>query len=104
MNIAGGIRINDPAVDLAILLAILSSTIDKPIPGSVCFAGEVGLNGEIRAVNRIRERVAEADRLGYKAFFLPSDNMKGLLQKDYSIRLIGTSNVEGTFRKLFSHE
>ena len=102
INIAGGIRINDPAVDLAVLLAVLSSAIDKPIPGSVCFAGEVGLNGEIRAVNRIRERVAEADRLGYKTFFLPQENLKNLSQKEYTLRLVGTDNIESTFHKLFS--
>lgn len=102
INIAGGIRINDPAVDLAVLLAVLSSAIDKPIPGSVCFAGEVGLNGEIRAVNRIRERVAEADRLGYKTFFLPQENLKNLSQKEYTLRLVGADNIESTFHKLFS--
>lgn len=102
INIAGGIRINDPAVDLAVLLAVLSSAIDKPITGSVCFAGEVGLNGEIRAVNRIRERVAEADRLGYKTFFLPQENLKNLSQKEYTLRLVGADNIESTFHKLFS--
>jgi DNA repair protein RadA/Sms len=64
VNIAGGLKIEDPSMDLAIILALLSSFEDLPLPQGICFAGEVGLNGEIRAVNRIQQRIAEAEKLG----------------------------------------
>src|SRR6185369_439146 len=66
LNIAGGLRVEDPSVDLAVLCALLSSYEDIPLPAQVCFAGEVGLSGEIRAVNRLDQRIAEAEKMGFK--------------------------------------
>ncbi len=102
MNIAGGIRVDDPAIDLAIISAVLSSMQDIAIPKTTCFAGEVGLSGEIRSVNRIDLRIQEADRQGFKQLCLPKHNFKGLDRKKYQIQLIGISKVGELFELLFS--
>jgi DNA repair protein RadA/Sms len=78
LNITGGLRIDDPAADLAVIASILSSYADSPIPRHACFAGEVGLSGEIRHVGRTAQRVAEAARLGFKRIFISSASAKGL--------------------------
>ena len=77
MNIAGGIRVSDPALDLAVVMAVLSSNIDAALPADTVFAGEVGLSGEIRAVSRIEQRISEAEKLGFKRIFVPLGNKKG---------------------------
>lgn len=100
LNIAGGLRINDPATDLAVICSILSSNIDIPIDHKVCFTGEVGLTGEIRGVNRIEQRIAEADKLGFKKIFIPKLN-KGFDTKKFNIELVKVSRVEEVFRKIF---
>lgn len=100
LNIAGGLRINDPATDMAVICSILSSNIDIAIDHKYCFTGEVGLTGEIRAVNRIEQRIAEAAKLGFKKIFIPKLN-KGFDGSKLSIELEKVSRVEEVFRKIF---
>ena len=101
LNIAGGLKVNDPAIDLGVISAILSSNMDVEIEHNVCMAGEVGLSGEIRPVNRIEQRIAEAEKLGFSQFLLPKHNMQGLDAGKYKIELIPVKKVEEAFRKLF---
>ncbi|MBK9339012.1 MAG: DNA repair protein RadA [Lewinellaceae bacterium] len=101
LNLAGGIRVEDPAIDLAIVSALISSLLDVSIPSNVCFAGEVGLSGEIRAVSRIEQRIAEADRLGFKEIYISKYNAKGLDFKKYSIRVLTLGKVEELKGALF---
>jgi DNA repair protein RadA/Sms len=102
LNLTGGIRIEDPALDLAIMAAILSSAEDQPIGGKTAFSGEVGLTGEIRPVNRIESRINEAEKLGFKTLFLPSYNLKGLNVQQYSIALKGIDRIGQLYHQLFS--
>jgi len=101
LNIAGGIKVEDPAIDLAILVAIISSHEDISIPSKICFAAEVGLSGEIRAVNRIEQRISEAEKLGFEKIFISSYNLKGLVTSKYQIELAGVSKIEDVFSMLF---
>lgn len=101
LNIAGGLRVNDPAIDLAVISAILSSNMDAAIEAGVCMAGEVGLSGEIRPINRIEQRISEAEKLGFKQFILPKYNLQGLETKKQKIELIPVRRVEEAFRVLF---
>ncbi len=101
LNIAGGLRVNDPAIDLAVISAILSSNMDAAIEPQVCMAGEIGLSGEIRPVNRIEQRITEAEKLGFKQFILPRHNMQGLSIKKPGIELVPVKKVEEAFRILF---
>ncbi len=101
LNIAGGIKVADPAIDLAIVSALLSSLEDISIPSDTCFAGEVGLSGEIRAVNRIEQRIQEADRLGFKEIFISKYNTKGLNMDRYQIRIHTISKIEELYQTLF---
>jgi DNA repair protein RadA/Sms len=101
LNIVGGIRIEDPAIDLAVLCALLSSYEDKPIAQNICFVGEVGLSGEIRAVNRIEQRIAEAEKLGFEKIVISKYNTKGLDKKNYKIEVITLAKVEDVYRLLF---
>ncbi len=101
LNIAGGIRVDDPAIDLAVICAILSSNEDIAINPNDCFAAEVGLSGEIRPVNRIEQRIAEADKLGFERIFISKYNTKGLEKMKFNIEIIAVSNVEQVFSKLF---
>lgn len=100
LNIAGGLKINDPATDLAVISSILSSNIDIAIDHKICFAGEVGLTGEIRAVNRIEQRIAEAAKLGFKKIYIPELN-KGFDSKKFAIEIQKASRVEEVFRNIF---
>lgn len=100
LNIAGGIRVDDPAIDLAIVAALISSLEDVAVPASVCFAGEVGLSGEIRAVNRIEQRIQEAERLGFKKIFFSKYN-KGLEKKSNRIELVTIGKIEELYAGLF---
>lgn len=102
LNLTGGIRIEDPALDLAIMAAILSSAEDQSIGGKTAFSGEVGLTGEIRPVNRIESRINEAEKLGFKTLFLPSYNLKGLNVQQYSIALKGIDRIGQLYHQLFS--
>jgi DNA repair protein RadA/Sms len=102
LNIAGGIRVDDPAIDLAIVSALISSLQDVSIPADVCFAGEVGLSGEIRAVNRIEQRIQEANRLGFKEIFISKYNTKGLDPQRYDIRIRTAGKIEELYQALFA--
>lgn len=101
LNIAGGLRVEDPSIDLAIICALLSSYNDQPIPYPYCFAGEVGLSGEIRAVNRIEQRIAEADRLGFEKIFISRYNKKGLDPAKYKLEVVSSGRIDELYRQLF---
>lgn len=101
VNIAGGLKIEDPALDLSIILALLSSYEDITLPQGICFAGEVGLNGEIRAVNRIQQRISEAEKLGFEKIFISSFNIKGLETKKMQIQVIPIERVDQAYQQFF---
>lgn len=101
LNIAGGLRVNDPAIDLSVISAILSSNMDTEIEPTVCMAGEVGLSGEIRPVSRIDQRIAEAEKLGFKQIIIPKHNMQGLDPSRFDIEINPVRKVEEAFRILF---
>ena len=101
VNIAGGIKIEDPSTDLAVICALLSSYEDNPLPKNICFAGEVGLNGEIRAVNRIEQRIAEAQKLGFEKIIVSKFNKKSFDPKAFSIQVIALSRVDEVYQQLF---
>jgi DNA repair protein RadA/Sms len=101
LNIAGGIKVEDPAIDLAVICAVLSSSEDIPISQKYCFCAEVGLSGEIRPVNRIESRISEAEKLGFEQIFISKYNLKGLNQKNFKIKISSVGKVEDVFRLLF---
>jgi DNA repair protein RadA/Sms len=101
LNIAGGIRVDDPAVDLAVVAAVLSSSEDMPVNHKACFAAEVGLSGEIRAVNRVEQRITEAAKLGFEKIFVASHSFKSISKTDFGIELIPVSRIEQVFKALF---
>ena len=101
LNIAGGLRVNDPAIDLPVISAILSSNMDVEIEPTLCMAGEVGLSGEIRPVNRIEQRIAEAQKLGFKEIIVPAANIKRLDLSRFEIKVHRASKVEEAFRIIF---
>jgi len=101
LNIAGGIRVEDPSIDLAVLCALLSSYEDVAISNHVCFAGEVGLSGEIRAVNRIEQRIAEAEKLGFEKIFISRYNKKGVDFSKFNIEVVAVGRVDEVYRALF---
>ncbi len=102
LNIAGGLRVSDPGVDLSVLAAVLSSNLDLTIDKSICLTGEVGLSGEIRPVNRIEQRIAEAQKLGFKKIIVPEFNKNQLAKTNWKIEVIGVQKVEDAFRLLFA--
>ncbi len=102
LNIAGGLRVTDPAIDLSVIAAVLSSNVDTGIPRDICFAGEVGLSGEVRPVSRILQRIAEADKLGFRTIVVPSANMQGIDTKKFKIRIVPVKKVEEALRELFA--
>ena len=101
INIAGGLRVTDLAIDLSVIAAVLSSNVDTPIESGWCMAGEVGLSGEVRPVNRIEQRIAEAEKLGFTDMIIPKYNLKGLDPKKYNITLHPVRKVEEALRALF---
>jgi DNA repair protein RadA/Sms len=101
LNIAGGLKVEDPSIDLAVLCALLSSFEDVPIATDTCFAGEVGLNGEIRAVNRIGQRIAEAEKLGFNKILVSKYNQKGLKNLSPQIEIKWMGKVEEVYKHLF---
>lgn len=101
LNIAGGIKIVDPATDLAIITAVLSSSLDLALPEGVCLTGEVGLSGEVRPVSRIEQRILEAERIGFRAIIIPNSNFQNISNQNHKIRVIGVETVEEAFRMLF---
>lgn len=102
LNIAGGIKVNDPALDLSICASIFSSFDDKPIPSTVCFSAEVGLGGEIRAVNRIESRITEAAKLGFKEIYISRYNTKGVDLKKFEIAVKAYGRLSEAFEDLFA--
>lgn len=100
LNIAGGLKISDPATDLAVISSILSSNIDVAINHKFCFAGEVGLTGEIRAISRIDQRIAEAEKIGFKKIYIPAHN-KSFNHSKFNIEIVKASRVEEVFRYIF---
>ncbi len=108
LNITGGIRVEDPAIDLGLAAAIISSHEDIPIPSKTCFAGEIGLSGEIRAVNRVEARIAEAQKLGFEQIFISKYNLPSSAQDKqrldlsrYKIKVNAVANIEEVFGLLF---
>lgn len=102
LNLAGGIKVNDPALDLAIITAILSSNTDMVVPRTTCLTGEVGLSGEIRPVTRIEQRLTEAEKLGMETIIIPKGNLKGIDTSTRKISVVEVSRVDEAFRALFS--
>lgn len=101
LNIAGGLKINDPALDMAILGSVLSSNLDIPINANTCFAGEAGLSGEIRPVSRIEQRIREADRMGFSRIFISKYN-KNITAENTGIKVVTVDKIENLVRALFS--
>lgn len=101
LNIAGGLKIEDPSIDLAVLCALLSSYEDTPLPQHTCFAGEIGLSGEIRAVNRIEQRITEAEKLGFKKILVSKYNQRGLKNQKFNIEIVSMSKVDEVYKYLF---
>lgn len=101
LNIAGGIKVTDPAIDLSVIAAVLSSNVDTAIERNVAMAGEVGLSGEIRPVTRIVQRIGEAQKLGFARMLIPEANMKGLDAKAFGMELVPVARVEHALRELF---
>lgn len=101
LNIAGGLRVTDPAIDLSVIVAVLSSNFDTPTTPSTCMAGEIGLSGEVRPVTRIAQRVSEAERLGFQRILIPEMSMKSLQPEHLRIELVPVAKVEDALRYLF---
>ncbi len=101
LNIAGGLRVDDPATDLAVVCAVLSSNIDIPINSKSCFAAEVGLSGEIRPVTRVEQRVSEAEKLGFDNIMISRLNLKAAKSSAKNIKIIPVGKIEEVFRQLF---
>ena len=100
LNIAGGLKVDDPAIDLAVVVSVLSSNADIPVDTKSCFAGEVGLSGEIRAITRVDQRITEAEKLGFERIFISKYNLKGVDPKKFSIKIIPVKTVLQVFEKL----
>lgn len=101
LNIAGGIRVDDPAIDLAVVCAILSSGEDISIESSFCFSAEVGLSGEIRPVSKVEQRISEAQKLGFDKIFISKYNLKGLDKESFKIEIVAVGRMEEVFQNLF---
>jgi DNA repair protein RadA/Sms len=101
LNIAGGLRVTDMAMDLSVIAAVLSSNVDTPIEEGWCMAGEVGLSGEVRPVARIEQRISEDEKLGFQHIIIPKYNLSGLNRKKFNIELVPVRKVEEALRALF---
>jgi DNA repair protein RadA/Sms len=101
LNVAGGLIVQDPAIDLAVIASIVSSYEDKPIKNNICFAAEVGLGGEVRAINRVEQRISEAEKLGFKKIFISKYNLKGLDINQYGIKIEPVAKLDEMFSLLF---
>jgi DNA repair protein RadA/Sms len=101
LNIAGGIEVDDPAIDLAIVASILSSNQDEPIDIKTCFAAEVGLSGEIRPVNRIEQRISEAEKLGFGQIFISKYNTRSVDPDKFNIRIRSAGKIQEVYQALF---
>ncbi|MDP4282299.1 MAG: DNA repair protein RadA [Bacteroidota bacterium] len=101
LNIAGGLKVDDPAIDLAVVASILSSNEDIPISTKTCFAGEVGLSGEIRAISRVEQRILEAEKLGFERIYISQYNQKGIDSKKFDIEILPLKKMYDLFTSLF---
>jgi DNA repair protein RadA/Sms len=101
INIAGGIRVEDPGIDLALVCAVLSSNEDLPIPQNICFAAEIGLTGEIRPVNKIEQRISEAEKLGMEKIIVSAHNLKSVNQSAYKIKIMPAHKIDEVFSLIF---
>jgi len=101
LNIAGGLKVDDPAMDLAIISSILSSNEDMPVDQNICFAGEIGLSGEIRSINRIDQRISEANKLGFEKIVISKYNQKSIAKNKLDIEIITVIKVDELFGILF---
>ena len=101
LNIAGGLKVTDMAMDLSVIAAVISSNLDMPIDGGWCMCGEVGLSGEVRPVSRIEQRIQEAEKLGFSDIIIPKRNVNALKGKQYAIKLHTARKVEEAIRELF---
>lgn len=101
LNIAGGLRVDDPGLDLAVCASLISSYEDSPVDPRICFAGEIGLGGEIRAVNRIESRIAEAAKMGFKKIMLSRYGLKSLNTEQFSLEIVPVTKLEEVYRYLF---
>jgi DNA repair protein RadA/Sms len=101
LNITGGIKVDDPAIDLGVVCAVLSSNEDIPVDPKTCFSAEIGLSGEIRPVNRIEQRISEAEKLGFKKIFISKYNKKGLNINKFNIEIKPVRKIEDVFYSLF---
>ncbi|MBN2275629.1 MAG: DNA repair protein RadA [Bacteroidales bacterium] len=104
LNIAGGIKINDPGLDLAVIIAVLSSNFDKPVHKNICMSAEIGLSGEIRTVSRIEQRIREAAKLGYKKILISSGYENKITIPEKNITIVSVSKVEEALKYLFASE
>jgi DNA repair protein RadA/Sms len=102
LNMAGGLKVQDPAIDMAVISALMSSYTDEPIPSEYCFTGEIGLSGEIRPVSKLEQRILEADRLGFKKIFVPEQSLKRMKSLSGQIEVIGVSRIESIIHRLFN--
>jgi DNA repair protein RadA/Sms len=100
LNIAGGIKVNDPAIDLAVVCAIMSSNANIPIPANICFSAELSLSGEIRAINRTDQRIVEAEKMGFEQIIISKYN-KGIKQSDFNIEIHQVAKIEDAIRIIF---
>lgn len=101
LKATGGVKLDEPAIDLAIAMSIVSSYKEREIPADVCFIGEIGLTGELRSVAQVTQRIQEAEKLGFKTIYLPKNNLLGQKQTDYNIHLVGMATVSEVIRHLF---
>jgi DNA repair protein RadA/Sms len=101
LNIAGGLKVSDPAIDLAVIAAVLSSDLDRPVPKDICIAGEIGLTGEVRPVSRVEQRIGEAEKLGFKKMLISKYGLKGIDLTKYKIQVFTVAKVEEAFKILF---
>ena len=99
LNIAGGMKLNEPAVDLGIIATVASAYKNTPIPKDTVVIGEVGLTGEVRRINLIEKRLKEAEKLGFKKCIIPENNKKGL-KNEFKLDIIGVTNIGEALRKL----
>ncbi|WP_162341069.1 DNA repair protein RadA [Cyclobacterium salsum] len=101
LNVAGGLRVDDPGLDLSVCASLISSYEDTPVDPGICFAGEIGLGGEIRAVNRIESRIAEAEKMGFKKIMLSRYGLKSLDTDKFNLELVPVTRLEEMYRHLF---
>ena len=101
INLAGGVKVSEPSIDLGVITAVMSSNLDIAIPGNYCFAGEVGLTGEIRPLSRIEQRIGEASKLGFKRIYISEHNRKNIPDKSSKIEIVYVNRVEDVFKSLF---